>query len=176
MMARILNEKNGQIGTTITWVVAFIIILVLMVGFLVISMALSGKSETEISFEEGVENLENQRTLIAFLNSHVEVDGTKKTVYNLVKESEINADASEIFKKSANEFISTIFTEASWKGGVHPWWIRVQEKEDEIKKPISTSNFRAGAFNCRPEEDVISVINVGDKKIVLCVLKGYYSK
>jgi len=173
---KILNEKKAQIGTTITWVVASIIILFLMAGFLVITTALSGKSKTEISFKESVENLENQRTLIAFLNFPVEVDGTKKTIYNLVKENEINSDASEIFKKSADEFISTIFTEDSWKGGVHPWWIRVQKKEEEIKKLTTTSNFRAGAFNCKPEEDIISIINVGDKKIALCVLKEYYLK
>lgn len=78
-----INSKKAQIGTTITWVVAFIIILFLMVGFLVITMVLSGKNKNEINFE-GVENLDSQRELMKILNSPVEVNGESMNVRELI--------------------------------------------------------------------------------------------
>ena len=78
------GRKKAQIGTTITWVVAFFIILFLMIGFIVIATALSGKSKAEINFEESVENLNFQRELMKILNSPVEVDGKEINIKELI--------------------------------------------------------------------------------------------
>ena len=82
-----IKTKKAQIGTTITWAVAFTIILFLMVIFLVITTALSGKelfNKNEVNFEESVGNLDYQGQLIMFLNYPIEVEGQEMKVRDLI--------------------------------------------------------------------------------------------
>ncbi len=81
-----INKKKAH-GMTLTWAIAFPIILVLMVGFLVITGALSGGTffnKNKINFE-GVENLNSQRELMKILNSPVNVGGENMNVKKLIE-------------------------------------------------------------------------------------------
>ena len=113
-----MKNFKGQIAWTITWAVAFAIILFLMIIFLVVTAALSGKElfkGSEISFEEGVENLDAQRDLMKILNYPVDVEGVKnvkelirlefsdKEKYKSVLESEMK----QVLDESEYEYIDS---------------------------------------------------------------------
>ena len=72
---------------TLTWAIVFPIILVLMVGFLLITATLSRGAffnKNKINFE-GVENLDSQRELMKILISPVNISGETMNVKELIK-------------------------------------------------------------------------------------------
>lgn len=74
-----LKNKRSQVGITITWFFAFIVIFFIMLLFtgMVASIALKkgvGKNEI-VSVEDGFRKIENHRELVIFLNSPIIVDG-----------------------------------------------------------------------------------------------------
>jgi len=127
-----MMKKKAQIATTITWAVAFTIILFLMIIFLVVTTALSGKelfNKNEIGFEEGAENLDSQRELIKILNSPVNVDEAKnvkeliklwygdKEKYKDILESEVKKVLSD-FEYDYLDFRTKILSVRGWRGFV----------------------------------------------------------
>jgi len=100
--------KKAQIGATITWAVAFFIILVLMIGFLVIATALSGKEfykKNEITLvENNIRKLENQRDLMVLLNVPLD-DG--KIIKELVEDWRVSHDKEikEKIKLGVEDFL-----------------------------------------------------------------------
>jgi len=81
-------RKKGQIGTIMTWAVAFTIVLFLMIVFIIITGALSktkSSGENEINLEESAENLNSQRELMKILNSPVEVNKKEMSVQEAIK-------------------------------------------------------------------------------------------
>ena len=170
---------------TLTWAVAFPIILVLMIGFLVITSALSGGgffNKNKINFEEGLGTRETQRVMIKFLNTHVEFEGKDMSIYRLVLSSDLDdEEISKVFNENADKiFLDEFpFPCEGWRG-VHPWWIRMYNIGDEMKftDRLRKKNFHAGAWNCNSnnfEESIVNTIIVGDKKVVFCILKSYYN-
>jgi len=80
--------KKAQIATTMTWAVASVIILFLMVGFIIVTTTLSGKrlsGKNEINVEESVENLNSQRELMKILNSLISIEGKEMNVKEAIK-------------------------------------------------------------------------------------------
>ena len=76
-----LKEKKAQVGPTITWVTAFIIIFFIMILFSVASIKLSEKKVDIVI--EGSGNLINFKQLIAILNSPIMFDGEEMSVIQL---------------------------------------------------------------------------------------------
>jgi len=111
-------KTKAQIGTTITWTVAFVIILFLMVVFILATTYLTkNKSENEINLEEGVENLDYQGKLIMFLNYPIEVEGEKMKVRDLIGlwdadekkyKKVLESEVEEILTKMEDEFFYKI--------------------------------------------------------------------
>ena len=78
-----------------------------MIGFLVITTALSGKSKTEINFKKSVENLDSQRELMKILNSPVEVD----TLKGIPKEGTRTSNEASEEKMNVKELIKLEFSD-----------------------------------------------------------------
>ncbi len=81
-----MKTKKAQ-SMTLTWAIVFPIILVLMVGFLLITATLSRGAffnKNKINFE-GVENLDSQRELMKILISPVNISGETMNVKELIK-------------------------------------------------------------------------------------------
>ncbi len=81
MRKEFFKNKTGQVGITITWFVAFIVIFFIMLIFtgIVASVALKkGVGKNDIyTIQSGFSKVESQRNLMGFLNSEVEIDGKK---------------------------------------------------------------------------------------------------
>ena len=161
-----------------TWFIASVIILFIMFAFVAITASLAlqrlkEKGKVEIREDNLIENLEIQRSLMTFLNSPVGEGTIMELIIKLEKEGNDENSASDIFKENANRLFSTYFPKKSWEKGVHPWWVKVQNINDKIKRPTLNCDFCAGAFNCDSQGDITSVINIGDKKVVFCIFKTY---
>lgn len=103
-----MRNNKAQIATTMTWAVAGVIILFLMIIFFVVTTALSGKklfNKNEISFEE-IENLDSQRELVKILNSPVEIEGTKDVKELIKLRTESEKDYQEILDKELEKILN----------------------------------------------------------------------
>lgn len=100
MLKWFLKDKNGQVGITITWFVAFIVIffiLLLFVGIVATIAVQKGVGKNEISLVEGGFNkIEQERNLITFLNSFVIVDGKNEDMKYLIFNKKIEELKSEL--------------------------------------------------------------------------------
>ena len=109
MSKRNLNKK-AQVGITINWMVAFIIIFFMVLIFVGISAIASGKRQLNkndiSSIKEGFDKLEAQRMLITFLNTPVEFKEEKINFRELILKwgenqglkGEVEAKLTEYFK------------------------------------------------------------------------------
>ncbi len=70
-----MKNKKSQIGETLTWFVAFLIIFFIMIIFLSAAVIISGMRQAggknEIGIEKYAGNLNSQRILISLLNSNI---------------------------------------------------------------------------------------------------------
>lgn len=102
MLKYFLKNKNAQIGITITWFVAFLVIffiLILFVGTVATIATTKGVGKNEIvSIENGFKKIEDQRELISFLNRKVIVDGKNESVRDLVASKKNNEVEIELKK------------------------------------------------------------------------------
>ena len=82
------NSKRSQVGITITWFVAFIIIffiLMIFVGIVATIAAQKGIGKNEISVvENGFNKVSGETNLITFLNSPVDFNGEKMNFKELI--------------------------------------------------------------------------------------------
>lgn len=91
----IRKRRKGQIGTTLTWFVAFIIIFFIMLIFVSLSFYLAATKKTfeafSLSYSEQGFHISQTENLIALLNTKVEIEreGKKedKTITELIKDS-----------------------------------------------------------------------------------------
>lgn len=95
-------RKRGQIGATLTWFAAFLIIFFIMIIYLSATAALAVARKASVTARENeiglkeykTGDLEVQRNLEGFLNSDIDADGSKTMIKNLAKSklfSEIKA-------------------------------------------------------------------------------------
>lgn len=117
-MVRILNSKKAQIATTLTWIVAFVIIFFIMFLFVSATAFLSGKKflsrERNIIDIDGEQNLENrhsQRILIRILNTPID---EKKTTKDLIFEWQLSKDES--VKRKIEEGVEDILVSDKYIG------------------------------------------------------------
>ncbi len=172
--------KRGQ-GSGLTWFVAFVIIFFMMLVFAALSSSIAvkkfskGSNEIKLQSEKNLGNMESQRFLLTFLNHPIEFNKKNITIYDLVKENEIsNENAGEIFSETAQNFFDVNFPKEKWTDRTCPWWVRVYgENETMIKS--TNRKFHAGGYDCNPEKNILSIVYIGNKKVVLCVMNIYYS-
>ena len=89
-----IKNKKSQIGTTLTWFIAFIIIFFIIVIFLSAAIFSSGRKYAstgwdEITLKEYSGNLEMQRTLFNILNSRIEFDGKQARVKDILRDIDV---------------------------------------------------------------------------------------
>ncbi len=106
----LLKSRKAQIGTTLTWIVAFVIIFFIMLLFFVGCAFLSGekfvsmkKNIISLDEEQNLESLHSQRLLAKILNTLVD-EG--KTIKDLIFEWQLSG--SEDVKKKIEEEVESI--------------------------------------------------------------------
>ena len=128
--------RKAQIGTTITWIPAFLIVFFVMVLFVTVSAALAGNiGEREVSFSEPLEetNLEFENELTNLLNFQFESDGETKSINRLIIEWAVAADEDkskvpEIERRSVIEATKSFLE----KNDLKPRRIRISSSDLEI--------------------------------------------
>lgn len=179
-----MNTK-AQIGDTLTWIVATIIIFFIMVIYLAGVAGIVKRVEIssgEISFA----TQDKAVSLTSFLNS--KIDG--ESVYELVSKAEAdNKQKADKFKEAGKKFLDENYPIDSFAPKLK-YWLRLYEINEPISKypdknpeTIVRELFTYDDYqifggvssmldssNCDPEKGVISYIWIyPDKKIVLCV-------
>ncbi len=105
-----INRKS-QIGTTLSWFFAFIIIFFIMMLFISFSIILGGtkeipligKGKGEVSIEEfNPDVLESQRVLNSFLNSKLEINNKEKKLADWL--FDLNENSEEAVKQYTYDF------------------------------------------------------------------------
>lgn len=182
-------DKRAQLGATITWFGAFLIIVLIMVFFIISSMFLVNKkfiskNINTIGFSEGQYTVADvQRPILIFLNSPVGLNGEERTIYDLILLSDLDDEtSSSIFKKKAEEIFSKQFPygeDAEWWQGVNPWWIGVYYFDQSLKRTdLEKRKFYFGSRSCDPlsKDNTVKIVYIGEKKLVFCILNSYYRK
>ena len=181
-----LKNYRGQVGVTITWMVAFIVIFFIMlvfVGIVATTAAKKGVGKNEIIIiENGFNKLEAQRDLIRFLNSEVEFNGQKMSFKDFISKVDDSKDKENKFKEVAEIFMNNNFPVEGNNKIYYRVWMRIYSPNDKIEqyytisgnKNYEVSSFSrggAGGVNCDPLEENAVVINFlisNNKKIVVC--------
>ena len=173
-------RKKAQ-ATGMVWALAFIVIFILCAIFIAAVIFFNifsfGKGNSQIAFSSGTStNPVLQKNFLSFLNKKVILEDI--TILELIEDKEMNQEEKQnMFSLDAELFFDEIFPfpaeESGWHG-VHPYWIRVYDRGEEIGK--STNYIEAGSYNCRAfdESSITLVYYTENKKISLCVLKDYY--
>ena len=164
-----IKSKKGQIGTTITWVGAFLIIffiMMLFVGFAsllamgkVVPVLGSGRNEIKLeSSSFSLKALESQRILTVILESTAEFKGDFVSVKDLVSLWAISDDAGkkpieDIIDSKANAVLEKSLSEK--EAACHKFTYDLVEKE-----PSGTIS------------DAIFIIPAGGKKVEVKLKNG----
>lgn len=84
-----MENKKSQIGTTLTWFTAFIIIFFIIILFVSASVIIAGQKKIStielIKYDSG--SLESQRSLTSFLATPIKIDDKEEKIKDLVLES-----------------------------------------------------------------------------------------
>jgi len=167
------NRKRSQVGITITWFVAFIVIftiLLIFVGIVATIASQKGVGKNEISsIESGFNKINRQRELVSFLNYPVEFKNEKMNFEELI--SRWNKDNS--LKNEVEEKISEYFS------GKNCYKFSIVNSLDNSKKlmiskgmtgiPSSLDNYRGSVQISNILEDKITqiILNADGNKLIL---------
>lgn len=193
-----INNK-AQVGTTLTWFAAFLIIFFIMFLFFSITAVLiakknislvswfSGDKKNLIEFEKGFGNLKIQENIINLLKTSVSFNEKEMSLYDLIYSSDLNdKEASSVFNEVVlREFAKNFpYPYEGWTGRDNPWWVRVYNANQNMNQWDKYNeeqfrpgeNFHTGGFDCNPDagDSIVTSVVVADKKIVSCILKAYY--
>jgi len=112
-----MKNKKSQIGSTLTWFIAFIIIFFIILLFITSSIIIAGQKETSINIiKYSSENLELNRILAKLLNTPVEFENGKISIKELIRKWDMSEDEERNKIKEAlkqgidNELPSYYFT------------------------------------------------------------------
>lgn len=192
------KNNKAQIGTTLTWFAAFLIIFLIMLLFFAITAVLvakknislaswfSGDKKNLIEFEKGFGNLEIQGNMINLLKTSVKFNQKEIFLYDLIYSSDLNdKEASKVFNEVVLKEFSKDFPYEGWTGRDNPWWVRVYNANQNMNQWDKYNeeqfrpgeNFHTGGFDCNPDtgDSIVTSVVVADKKIVSCILKSYYT-
>ncbi|MDO8517632.1 MAG: hypothetical protein Q7S33_05920 [Nanoarchaeota archaeon] len=102
-----IEYKKAQIGKTMTWFVAFIIIIFIMLLFISASLIFSNKNKI-LTSSSNSEVLKNQIELNNFLNKQVQIETEKLTIYDLIIKSNENSKYSSKLNEEAALFVKNL--------------------------------------------------------------------
>lgn len=171
-------KKKGQVGQTLTWIIATLIIFFILVFFVLVTTVLVGfkkisspfaKNEIEVGQE--VSDYAGFKSFEGFLNSEI---GEKKVkVYDIVANAD-KGEMSEEFKKEALKFLDFNFPNAK-NDNYKNSWIRIYSFAEEASKGDSgyeKYEVKKAGFgdNCDPngKKVIVNSFVILNNKIVLC--------
>ena len=174
---RFVKNKKGDVGFTLTWIVAFTIVFFIMIGFLVI---VTGMVNTKTANGLSIFHIENSRDklldqgeLNAILNSNVEFEGKQTSVKNLIILWYISEGERKVqVREEVNTNLKSLFDSliASDTKGCYSYTIYDSRKPSEF---FWVSNIKATkALTLDPPEETLVIIpfNSNDK----ITIKFYY--
>lgn len=170
-------KKKGVLGKFFTWVVAFLVIVLILAVFSGINFGIAGKkflfggAGKEIkTIKEDSCKRELGGVLIRLAQTKVEFEEEKTDLIKLVSEKNLeDSGALDVYKKASEEIFAESFPIGK---GAHPWWVRIYGIDEKMKK-LDRRDSHVGGHNCDPDEDIVSEIVFKDNKIVACVFKTY---
>ena len=193
------TNNKAQIGTTLTWFAAFLIIFFIMLLFFSITAVLVAKKhlmsfvpwigtkKNSIEFKVDSGNLEIQGNMINLLKTSAKFNEKEISLYDLIYSSSLNnKEASKVFNEVVlREFAKDFpYPYEGWTGRDNPWWVRVYNANQNMNQWDKYNeeqfrpreNFHAGGFDCNPDtgDSIVTSVVIADKKIVSCILKSYY--
>jgi hypothetical protein len=121
-------NKKAQVGSTLTWFIAFLIIFFIIILFVFASLSLAGRKKfivgnDDLDFNSLDGRAEGQRTIFVLLESSIEIEGVKKKY-------------SEFLKQSLNPYIEDDRIVSSLQGDINSldglWWQYQNNKEFNI--------------------------------------------
>ena len=149
------KNKKASIGTTLTWIAAFLIIFFIMTLFLVATMFISGGKDVDVSAQTYASNLKSQRVLFNLLDSRVSYENKEMTIKELIEKwPEIfeNDDSNEEIKNKIQEEIEKIIEDSLVDDDGYYFYseLGIAEREwnqklEEYYKKTSSSTMTAGA-------------------------------
>lgn len=181
-----LINKRAQIGDTLTWILAALLVFFIMFFFIAITSLLAAKEKISISRisvkEETIKPISDiivTENFINFLNT--KSDGWR--VYDLASEignENLKKEKVEAFKKEAGEFLDKLGVGLGKDKKYARAWIRIYEKGEKIQqypigkyvKDYEIIKFE-GPLYCDPlslntNSAVFDIFIPENKKIVLC--------
>lgn len=107
-------SKRAQIGSTLTWIVAFIVIFIVMLLFVTITMGLAkvkgftgtDKAQYTFSYYSGPVVYNN---FMIFLNTPLENNLTIEKILTQVRAGETNKPLEDIFKRECQKYLDANF-------------------------------------------------------------------
>lgn len=149
-----MKNKNAAIGATMTWVVATIILLFVIIIFVYASLVISkGKKAENIHISPYIES---EQMLLALLET--KING------KLVKDYIIEGNYDELDKPEFRDKVLTGLPEPGTDG----WHIYIYEKDNLVKKIKSSQGTLSVA------ESKVSEVYLGDKKVRLFLNSAYF--
>ncbi|MEM3112910.1 MAG: hypothetical protein QXI33_00605 [Candidatus Pacearchaeota archaeon] len=142
----ILKNKKAVIGTTLTWVVASIILVFVLVIYFIVLNLLFGVnfiSQSSIMVEKGIYyNLNENKNILLFIDKNKEVvDKWVDSDLVVSREEFINGEISEEKKKLYDDLFYSYTSFAKNLDYKDPYfYIRTKEKEMKIRKSPLSNN------------------------------------
>lgn len=187
-------DKKAQIGATLTWFAAFIIIFFIMLLFVAATTSMatwkhvSKNTETiTLGYPSYSEKTTITLEVMDFLNKPVE-GGYVKDLLIRAGEGDKDEEARiKIFKDEAGKLLENIFQGGTKNNPDYSTWMRLYPINEEIRQ---YTNFKSLAYKyeaarvlsaapqtslCSPfknSENIISIPIFKDKKLVVCWSKG----
>ena len=169
------KSKKGQIATTLTWIVATLIVFFVMMIFILASLTLAGKKK--ITFEDNqifmegysVGSLDLQRELDRVLRERIEFRNGNARVRDLIYVSD-KLEREDLLK--LKEGIEKIMDERFPRGSIideSMWAISIDKGEENIL-------FSGG--RCALNNDIWINVDqmIGENKIILCFWRDDFVK
>jgi hypothetical protein len=141
-MLRRMRNKRGQISSTLTWVVGFLIIFFIMFLFMSASLIIIGKREAPVIGEEKQVEIEGKKAyfltaenFIVFLSSPVKVDGNIMSMAELFKIYYNEGKYKDLVKKKTSEFLdpqqycSKKYGKMAWNKYYRTYLIEIDNKK-----------------------------------------------
>ncbi len=186
IMAGFNRSKKAAVASTLTWIVATVIIFFIMAVYFVFIgiMYASGESGSKISVTYDSPELLITRTLIGFLEMPVDFEGKTIQAYQLVADFELNDENEkrfEKFKELAQIFVDKNFVRGE-KSAYEGAGVRIYSAEEKIfsseyerKYSGYSAQTKSGSAlkflcdNSPPARTSTAVYISGTKKVALCV-------
>jgi len=177
-----INNKKAQIPSTIVWIVATLLILLIMVLYLVFGgITYLDQGQSKMILSKTPEKFSKESvadSLISFLDSRA---SNGETIYELLSRVDLekkNETEQLLFEEKASVFIDNNFFAEGAESKYYRAWIRVYNSTSDAGQYYDGyyeygNNLRGGfgGIDCDPfevESLVMSIPIVLDRKIVLC--------